>query len=128
MLKLIALLAGGALGTVLRYIVSGLTYRVFVGVFPWGTLVVNLIGSFLIGCLWGLFEIKAVSPHTRAFVFMGLLGGFTTFSTYTLETLNLLREGEAKLALINIAASNVLGLALVIAGFAVSKLILSAVR
>jgi CrcB protein len=128
MLKLIALLAGGALGTVLRYTVSGLTYRIFVGVFPWGTLVVNLIGSFLIGCLWGLFEIKAVSPQARTFIFLGLLGGFTTFSTYTLETLNLFREGETKLALLNIAASNILGLALVIAGFAVSKLILSAVR
>ena len=128
MLKLIALLTGGALGTLLRYVVSGLTYRLVVGVFPWGTLVVNLIGSFLVGCLWGLFEMKTVSPPARTFVFMGLLGGFTTFSTYTLETLNLFREGETKLALLNVAASNILGLALVIAGFAESKLILGAVR
>ncbi len=128
MLKLIALLVGGALGTLFRYTVSGLTYRLFVGVFPWGTLIVNLTGSFLIGVLWGLFEMKSLSPQARAFVFMGFLGGFTTFSTYTLETLNLLREGEIKLAVLNVAASNMLGLALVIAGFAASKLILSALR
>ncbi len=128
MLKLLVLLAGGALGTLLRYVVSGLTYRLLVGAFPWGTLMVNLVGSFLAGCIWGLFEMKDISPQARAFVFLGLLGGFTTFSTYTLETLNLFREGETKLALLNVAASNILGLALVIAGFVLSKMIVGAAR
>jgi CrcB protein len=57
-MKYIILAAGGAIGTVLRYSLSGLTYKVLNGMFPWGTLLVNLIGSFFIGVLWGLFEFQ----------------------------------------------------------------------
>jgi CrcB protein len=128
MVKILSLAAGGAVGTLLRYAVSGLSYRVSEGVFPWGTLAVNMIGSFVIGLLWGLFETEIISPDTRAFLFIGLLGGFTTFSTYTLESLNLFRDGEVKLAMLNIFGSNVLGIMLVIAGFTLSKIILNLYR
>lgn len=126
--KILSLVAGGAIGTLLRYALSGATHKVMAGVFPWGTLVVNLTGSYVIGLLWGLFEIEALSPNARAFVFIGVLGGFTTFSTFTLESLNLLKHGEMKLALLNVLASNIMGVGLVIGGFATSRILLHLLR
>jgi len=117
-----ALLAlGGAIGTVVRYICSGLDYRWSNGVFPVSTLLINLAGSLAIGFVWGLFERAAVSPHARLFVMIGLLGGFTTFSTYSLESFNLIRDGEWKIALWNIGLSNIVGIALVFVGYAGSR-------
>lgn len=128
MYKIILLASGGAIGTVLRYSLSGFTYRFVNGVFPWGTLLVNLAGSFVIGLLWGLFEIDNFSTNVRHFIFIGILGGFTTFSTFTLESLNLFRDGEIKLALSNILASNIFGLLLVLAGFIISKYLVHILR
>jgi len=62
---------GGAIGSLFRYIVSGLTYKFFDGVFPWGTLAVNLIGSLAAGFLWGLFEAVIIQPNIRTFIFVG---------------------------------------------------------
>lgn len=121
MVKLILIAAGGAVGTIGRYAMSGLAHRITQTVFPAGTLVVNLLGSFLIGLLWGLFEGSTLSPQLRSFLFIGILGGFTTFSSYSLETLNLMRDGEMKLAFMNMLLNNVLGIALAFAGFAIVK-------
>lgn len=121
MIKLLLLLAGGALGTIARYMVSALPHRFADSIFPWGTLTVNALGSFIIGFLWGIFEWRDISPQTRTFVFIGILGGFTTFSTYALETLNLFREGDIKTALLNILANNILAIGLVFSGFFISK-------
>lgn len=120
-MKFILLAAGGAIGTLFRHSISGLTYKMFNGIFPWGTLVVNLTGSFIIGLLWGVFEIENLSSNFRNFVFIGILGGFTTFSTFALESFNLFRDGEIKLALANLLASNILGIALVFAGFLIAR-------
>lgn len=120
-MKILALLAGGAIGTLLRYTLSGWTYRFFGEVFPWGTLMVNLVSAFAVGFLWELFERWVVSPNIRVFVLIGILGGFSTFSTYVLETINLAREGETALALSNIVISNVLGLVLVYFGFIAAR-------
>ena len=128
MTKVILLAAGGALGTMLRYSLSGLTHKFMDSVFPWGTLFVNLAGSFAIGFLWGFFEAENLSSNIRNFIFIGILGGFTTFSTYALESLNLFRDGEIKLALSNILASNILSLLLVVAGFMLSKYIVNLMR
>lgn len=128
MTKFILLAAGGAIGTVLRYSLSGLTYRAFNGIFPWGTLAVNLAGSFIIGLLWGLFEIETISSNVRNFVFIGILGGFTTFSTFALESFNLFRDGEVKLALTNLLVSNVFGILLVFAGFLTARYIINIIR
>ena len=122
------LAAGGALGTVLRYSVSGLAQRSAIGMFPWGTLAVNLTGSFLIGLLWGIFEVQNISSNFRTFLFVGILGGFTTFSTFALESLNLMRDGEIKIALTNVIASNILGILLVFGGVIASKYIINLVR
>ncbi len=126
--RLVLLLSGGALGTLARYGLSGLTHRVFGGTFPLGTLVVNLVGSFVIGLLWGFWETNTLPASFRSFVFIGILGGFTTFSTAMLETMNLFRDGETKLALINILANNVLGIALVFLGFMLAKEVLTFLR
>ena len=128
MVKYILLATGGAIGTILRYSMSGLTYRLVNSVFPWGTIVVNLTGSFAIGLLWGFFEINNISSNMRNFIFIGVLGGFTTFSTYALESLSLFRDGEIKLAMTNLLISNVCGLLLVFAGFMLSKFIINLIK
>ena len=126
-MNILALLTGGAIGTLLRYSLSGWTYKYFEEIFPWGTLVVNLISSFAIGFLWELFERWAFSPNVRTFVFIGILGGFSTFSTYVIETANLAREGETALALSNIVVSNVLGLILVYLGLITARYLIKLV-
>jgi CrcB protein len=125
MLRLFLVAAGGAIGTVFRYSLSGLDYKFSNGVFPFSTLFVNLTGSFIIGFLWGLFEGLTVSPDIRMFIFIGILGGFTTFSTFSLENFNLLRDGEIKIALWNIFITNIGGIALVFIGFILSKYLIS---
>jgi CrcB protein len=117
MLKLIFIAAGGILGALLRYGISGLIQGYLNGSFPWGTLIVNLLGCFMIGFLWQISELIIISPNIRVFIFVGVLGAFTTFSTYGLETINLLRESEIKYALSNIFLSNILGLLMVFCGF-----------
>ncbi|MBI5177943.1 MAG: fluoride efflux transporter CrcB [Nitrospinae bacterium] len=121
MMKLLLVAIGGAIGSVTRYLASGFTYRFVSPVFPWGTLAVNLAGSFLIGFLWEMCDRAAVSPNTRTLIFIGFLGGFTTFSSFSLESFNLIRDGEYKMALANVLASNLLGIALVFAGFASAR-------
>ncbi len=121
MLKIIYLLAGGALGSLSRYLVSGFVHTVAKGIFPWGTLLVNASGSFVIGLAWGLFELRDISPQARMFIFVGFLGGYTTFSTYALETLNLVREGDMGMAALNILLNNLLALVFVFAGYFLSK-------
>ncbi|MBN2482792.1 MAG: fluoride efflux transporter CrcB [Candidatus Omnitrophica bacterium] len=128
MMKIVYIAIGGALGALLRYWVSGLVYRFTSGTFPWGTLVVNLSGSFLIGLLWGMFETTTVPQNIRLFLFIGILGSFTTFSTFSLENFHLLRDGEYMLAGINIAASLILGITLAVCGFFLSRSVLHIIR
>ncbi len=125
MIKIAYLMLGGASGALLRYWVSGLPHRIYGGVFPWGTLLVNLAGSFLIGFFWGLLGRENISTNVRSFLFIGLFGSFTTFSTFAFESLNLLRDGNIKFALANVLVSNVVGILLVFAGFALSRLMLN---
>ena len=124
-LALVAL--GGAFGATLRYLLAGLVSRYFEGAFPAGTLGVNLLGCFAVGLLWEPLAHTAVSPHVRTFFLIGVLGAFTTFSTYGIESVNLLREGALRLALLNLLLSNVLGIALVLIGLGISRLASSAV-
>jgi CrcB protein len=115
---------GGALGSIARYIVSGIDYKFSGGVFPVSTLAVNLAGSLIIGVLWGLCEVTTVSSHARMFLFIGILGGFTTFSTFALENFNLLRDKEYAIAVANILLTNALGVAFVFIGYAAAKSLL----
>jgi CrcB protein len=106
MWQVLAIAGGGALGALGRYWMSGGVYRLLGRDFPWGTLTVNVVGSFLMGLLVVLFlERLAVEPEWRAAVLVGFLGAFTTFSTFSIETLTLIEEGFTAKALLNVAAS-----------------------
>lgn len=91
---LLYLAAGGALGTVARFTLAGWVYDRAAEGFPWGTLVVNAAGSLLIGFVLRTLDVMTVTSEMRGFLTIGLLGGFTTFSTYTWETVALAREGQ----------------------------------
>ncbi|MFA6321624.1 MAG: fluoride efflux transporter CrcB [Candidatus Omnitrophota bacterium] len=121
MLRFFIIAMGGAVGTLFRYALSGFDRKVSNGIFPINTLIVNLIGSLIIGFFWGLFEHLSVSSHAKTFIFIGILGGFTTFSAFSLESFNLFRDGEFKIALLNIGITNILGILLVFIGFVISK-------
>jgi len=128
MTNLIAIACGGAVGAIFRYLVSGLGYKLLGEDFPWGTLTVNLFGCFAVGFLWVTFEKYIVPPQMRSFVLIGGLGAFTTFSTFGLESVQLLQTGQVKSALLNIFASNLLGLAFVFAGFVIAGRIYDIMR
>jgi CrcB protein len=112
---------GGALGTLARYAVSTLASPIS-GQLPWGTIIINITGSFLIG-LFGTLTLASgrypVSENTRLFVMIGLCGGYTTFSSFSLQTLDLMRNGAMTRAMANVAASVVLCIAAVALGHAV---------
>jgi CrcB protein len=116
----IVIAAGGALGAMARHALNGLLHQRTLGAtFPYGILVVNVVGSGLIGLVGGLVVGGAVhlSYTMRTFVLVGLLGGFTTFSSFSFDTLALARDGHAGQALLNVVAHVGLGLLAVWAGF-----------
>jgi CrcB protein len=116
-------LAGFA-GTLMRYALSGWIARRFGETFPLGTLIVNLIGCFLAGLLFYLmFDRYLVNQTVRIVLMIGLLGGFTTFSSFGLQTFTLLRDGEMGLALLNIAVSNLGGLLMVWVGYSLARIL-----
>src|SRR3954447_6175335 len=124
MQKTIFIALAGLVGTLIRYGLSGFVARQYGETFPWGTLVVNLIGSFLAGAIYYLADERfLISPTLRTVILIGLLGGLTTFSSYGLQTFTLLRDGEIGLATLNIAVSNVLGLFMVWIGYVAFKLV-----
>ena len=106
---------GGFLGALLRYSISGAVQGWFKSVsFPSGTLFVNLVGCLLIGVLSQLAEARGmISSEARSFIFVGLLGAFTTFSTFGDDTVNLFKKGEELLSLLNIGTHLVLGISAV---------------
>ncbi|MBU0483103.1 MAG: fluoride efflux transporter CrcB [Proteobacteria bacterium] len=121
MLKIMAIMAGGGIGASCRYGLFLLVQRIAGSSFPLGTLAANLLGCFIIGLLWSLFEGTRLSNEWRLFIFTGFLGGFTTFSTFARETAQLLEVNEWKTAAFYFIASNALGIALVFAGYLVSR-------
>jgi CrcB protein len=115
---------GGAVGTILRYWVSGAVYLIVPAPrVPWGTLVVNVAGCFAIGLLGGLADSRGLlTASARLFLLIGVLGGFTTFSTFGYETLALLREQALARAFLNVGLQLALGLGAAWAGLALSRL------
>ncbi len=103
---ILAIAVGGALGSVLRFLVSTWAYNRLGSDFPYGTLLVNVLGSLLVGVLYTLLvERSALDPVWRAGLVVGVLGGFTTFSAFSMETVNLITGGEFPKALANILLS-----------------------
>ena len=123
MLRITLVGLAGLVGTLCRYWLSGAVGRRYGEEFPWGTLAVNVAGCFVVGLLYQLLQERGQASETaRAAVFVGLLGGFTTFSSYGLQTIALLREGRVGFAALNVVASNLLGLSMVYAGYWLARL------
>jgi CrcB protein len=123
MIQLLLVGAGGFVGSVLRFAVSGLAQRIMpAAMFPLGTLVVNVAGCFIIGYGNGLADARALfSPSARLFLFIGLLGGFTTFSTFGYETLALMRDSQEMRALVSVGLHLILGLGAVWLGYVLAR-------
>lgn len=119
---LILIGSGGFAGSILRYIISMGVQNKFLSSFPYGTLSVNVIGSFLIGVVYALVERGNLSPEARIFLATGLLGGFTTFSAFSLDALNLLQEGLWFEGTAYIISSVLLGIAFAFLGLLTIKL------
>ncbi|MGD0332272.1 MAG: fluoride efflux transporter CrcB [Xanthobacteraceae bacterium] len=117
---------GGALGTTGRYFISGVAARLIGETFPWGTLIINVTGSFIIGffaALTGPDGRVYVGSTARQFVMTGICGGYTTFSSFSLQTLNLMNDGEWVRAGANVGLSVALCLIAVWAGFLLASMI-----
>lgn len=115
---------GGFLGSVARYLVGDWTYRLIpFARMPYATMIVNVAGCLAIGFLGGLYEFRqAFGPDTRAFFMIGILGGFTTFSTFGYETMEMLRDAEQLKAFVYVAVQVVFGLAGVWLGNVISRI------
>ncbi|MDR8523879.1 MULTISPECIES: fluoride efflux transporter CrcB [Shewanella] len=96
---------GGSIGAVFRYLISLLMLQVFGSGFPFGTLVVNILGSFLMGVIFALGQVSELSPEIKAFIGVGMLGALTTFSTFSNETLLLMQEGFLAKAVLNVVVN-----------------------
>jgi CrcB protein len=113
---------GGFLGAVSRYLVDGWVSNLTGATFPFGTLLINLSGSFVLGVLFALSIERAIFPAAiRAPVLIGFIGAYTTFSTLTLETWRLVEDGSLAIAFGNLAGSMLLGMVAVVAGLALGR-------
>ena len=118
----VLIFVGGGIGATLRYGLQGVVYRFSSAGFPYGTLVVNVLGSFGIGLLMSVSEERfVVSPPLRLFLTIGILGGFTTFSSFSFETIALLRDGSYLLGFVNVGASVLVCLAATWFGLTIGK-------
>jgi CrcB protein len=115
-MKLLFVFIGGGLGALSRYISSQFINSIFKIDFPAGTLFVNTAGALLIGFLYKIFETYIIPIELRLFIITGFLGGYTTFSTYSLETVQYIMNGNYKQALLNVIMNNILCIMFVITG------------
>lgn len=121
-MKLAAVAAGGALGASLRYMAAALTHAVMGEDFPYGTLMVNVVGSLIIGYMLVLLpDTEDAVPFLRLLLITGLLGGFTTYSAFSIETLQLLQDGHLTKAGLNIVLTLAFCLVAVWAGFVLGR-------
>ena len=124
MKQVMAIAAGGALGAVLRWYVAGFVQRFSGSTFPWGTLTVNVLGSFVLGFLFvWLLERSSVGELMRLAITVGFLGAFTTFSTFSVETARLLQEGALTMALGNVLAQVLICVGLAWLGMQVARMV-----
>lgn len=121
-MRLLLVLLGGALGSVARYLVSTWMAGRFGSAFPWGTFSVNVFGSLLIGLIATLADERgSIGPQVRVFIVVGVLGGFTTFSSFSLESLRLAENGELVRSAANVLGNLVAGFGAALLGIALGR-------
>lgn len=120
MINIICVGIGGCIGAIFRYIISSYSANIFVSKIPVGTLLVNILGGLLIGVIMECdLKFNCMSPQLKIFLTTGLMGGLTTFSTFSYETVNLLYKGDILFAILNITLNLLLSLLGVIVGKAI---------
>ncbi len=119
----VLLIVGGAVGAPARYLADGFVQSRFRGVFPWGTLAVNMTGSLLLGFLTGLAMYQGLGPLPKVAIGTGYCGAYTTFSTFSYETVRLVEEGAVLAASLNAAVSVVVGLLAAAAGLVLAGIV-----
>lgn len=120
---IIAIGTGSFIGAVCRYLLSQFIHTKFLSTFPFGTLVVNILGCLLIGLVFGVSSRVNLAQEWRLFLATGLIGGFTTFSAFSYETINMLRDGQFWYASAYVVSSVVVGLIATFIGIAIIKYI-----
>ena len=121
-MKFLFVALGAGVGGALRYWVSTLAYKFLPAYFPFGTLIVNVAGSFILGFLiFGFDEKELLSPTLKLLIGVGFCGGFTTFSTFSLETINLIRDSQYLFAVVNISLNILMTLLGVFAGYLITR-------
>jgi CrcB protein len=123
--NVLAVALGGSLGSAARYLVGVGVGRLFASSFPWGTLIINLVGSFMLGALIEAFALRwSASEAMRAFLTIGFCGGFTTFSTFSMDTVFLMQKGGVFLPLVYVVTSVVLSVTALYVALFLMRLIL----
>ncbi len=125
-MNLLLLVLGGGIGAGGRYSLGGWLHGQLGSGFPWGTFAVNALGSLMIGLVFGLAQAKSISPGTTMFLAVGVLGGFTTFSAFSYETMRLLANGSIGASFLNAAGQFAVGLVADYAGFVTVRGLLGA--
>lgn len=126
MQMILAVGAGGAIGAILRFLMAGAFLRLLGPGFPYGTLTINVLGSFVMGVLAVLLGLKFSLPHpVQAFLTVGILGGFTTFSTFSLDAVTLFERGQLGAAALYVGGSVILSLCALFAGLAITRTFLA---
>lgn len=123
MTKVLAVIAGGGTGALFRYLISELVNFHFESRFPYATLVVNILGCFIIGFLWKIFLDRVVPSELKLFLITGFVGSLTTFSTYTLEYFLLIKGNVRAMAIAYVVLSNVIGAAMILVGIKVGEFV-----
>jgi CrcB protein len=119
--QMLVLALGGGIGTLLRVLIYYFAEKQLSNEMPYGTILVNVIGSLVIGLLWGIFEKNGVPPTVKAFMFIGILGGFTTFTTFALDSFNILQQGKIMVFGIYFILNNFLGISACFIGYYITK-------
>jgi fluoride exporter len=123
-MRVLLVAAGGAAGSVARYLLDGVVYSFLPPTFPYGTFVVNMTGCLLFGLLIGVAEDRlAVGTSARTFILIGILGGFTTFSSFTFETVQLLRDGQWLRGTVNVVGQVFGGLVMLWLGITIPRMV-----
>ena len=127
-MKYLILSTGAIFGALSRYLLSGIIVKNVNSLFPYGTLIVNLLGALIFGLLFSLFENVIISNNLKVFLFVGFLGSFTTFSSYIFEIFSLIKAGEYRDSILYFLYSNVISLVMFMIGYILIKYFLKFIR